>query len=265
MKGYSYFCLTAIVYLILFIESCKKLDEVRPPNVSCKAIKQYTNNNQIPPDTARYSYVGNRISQINFNDFYRNIEYNNLGKIAKVYYFHKGQLDTLMIMSVFYDTDGKIKRLERIAKYLPLYKMVLEFENANGKVNQVKVSEYDVNGVYIPNEEVHTFTYTAKNITSHKIEVSGGNTELISLDYDKKANYFTKQDPNFFILDPFFSDSWTYNRKLLPFVLSDNNVIRTSDTTVYGGTIQYNIDKNENIKEFSIGSRLIGYEYSCGL
>jgi hypothetical protein len=251
----------ALLTLLFFTVSCTKNVTESSLGTNCQLIKVVTYENAVTTDSALYVYVNNKVSRINWVNWYYTFEYNG-EKITKRSTFETAGTIAYMYDLVSYNADNTINKIEKFVlnagNYVRSY--VNEFTYNNGKLNKTSIKT-DNNGT-LTLEEEYAYSYTGTNITQciyTFFDSSNGNpvsTFEFTYMYDKNANYLVQQNPQALLLDE-------YDGAFVPGYVSTNNII-TSNLQGSPITESYKLNNNAYLQSISVlNSMIASFTYDC--
>jgi hypothetical protein len=250
---------------VIFLFSCKKDHDPDPSSSNCKVLKAYAYDQGSIYDSAIYTYTNDKVTRVDAADYYFTLEYAG-DRISKRNFYSIGSTTIEGYETVTYNADGTISKLERFTgsgSSAQLWERIT-YTYSGGKLQKVSTNDDDGTGNLVPYNEV-SFEYTGNNITKERSEYFGSfpSVDTLTFQYDSKANYFSRQNNQFFLVDPFFLDVDT---EVFPLFLSQNNVT----TVVYLSDplspilFSYEEDSHSNgTKVKQDGELLFSYMYQC--
>lgn len=259
------FSIGLTLFTSTFFAACKKDDDDDDGGSSGNACKvsqvQYFDSGRVE-ETGNYTYTGNQLTKVQFNDYYYTFEYTN-NNISKRNYFVSAASTPEYYDQITYNSDGTVNRIEISAKtQTSSYAPFLRIDNtySGGKLNKTTYLFID-GGVTEPIIESN-YTYTGNNITTlNYTDYTDTSQGTINYTYDSNPNFFKKQNSQAFLVEQIFN-IFLFSIEgfaLLPMGISENNV-----TNISNSTISYEPDDKQNLKDLKIGGDLFArYTYQC--
>ncbi|MCU7548953.1 hypothetical protein OCK74_07485 [Chitinophagaceae bacterium LB-8] len=246
-----------------FFAACKKDDDNGGNSENaCKVSNvQYFDSGQVI-ETGTYTYTGNQVSKIQFNDYNFTFEYTG-NNVSKRNYFFSAGSSPEAYDQISYNSDNTVSKIETFSKsntsstYSSVYR--LDFVYTGGKLSKVRY--LDVTGGASDLLVENTYTYTGNNITSLSyVDYTDTTQGTINYTYDTNPNLFKKQNSQTYQIDFFFNPLlFDSQGSLLPMAFSENNVTKLENTQ-----IDYVSDDKKNLKDLKIGGVVLAsYSYSC--
>lgn len=257
--------LIGIIATAVFFTSCSKEGHQNEP--TCQVTKVYFYDSGVKDDSATYSYMGNKVTKVQTSSTeYITYEYKGDKVVRRNFIFSGNPAVPDYHDSIAYNNDGTPARIVNFVYYNNTnfnYARV-EFTYSGGKLTKATIFNNDGTGQF-EKEEEDTYTYTGNNITAlTSVDYSSGvpQSQTINYTYDNNSNYFTKQNAQFFFVDPYISTN-DFDATLLPLYFSANNV-----TGIGAGALKipvtYILDQKNNLQQVKLnGSPLVEYVYFC--
>jgi hypothetical protein len=256
------FAISLTLFITTFFAACKKDDDDDSGSENaCKiSTVQYFDSGQVDL-TGTYTYTGNQITKVQYDDYNSTFEYNG-NNISKRNYFVSAGATPEFYDQVSYNSDGTISKIETFGRTQSSYESFfrVDFVYSGGKLSKTTFLELD-GGTTAPILE-NTYTYTGNNITSVRIE-SDSVQQTVNYTYDTNPNHLKKQNNQVFLVDQTFNlNFFLFSEQgivLLPMVYSENNV-----TSISNVNVSYKSDDRQNLKDIEIdGDLFIRYNYLC--
>lgn len=254
----------AVALFCCFVACQKEPDDTLPTTTACKldAIYYYDDNG-VAEDTVSYEYSGEKVSAVNYSDYFTELSYSGDRVVRRDYYLY-GQADLLAFDEFTYFGDGTLARVDFYltdpgipTPYL-FYRYDLTWSGS--KLVNVLTS-VDTGGTGLVPYLEYSYTYTGDNITAAE-ETDHFNMESGSWTYshDTSPNYYGK-NPALWLTDNLFVD---FNGLTLPIALSANNVTGITGQAGSSNSFTYTTTNDDNIETLRVdGSLLARYLYKC--
>jgi hypothetical protein len=248
------------------VTACQKEISSETSNTSlsgCQLSKiTYYDSSGVSEDTAGLVYTNDKISRVNFSDYYINLVYTS-NRVTRINYFDKSGTKYDFYDSVRYTGSGKIESLiyystssgpdEPSGGYVITY-------NADGTPSKM-IEKASTGGPTLEDAFQYAYTYTQQSITTMTItELTIPLTIPFTYTYDNTANYFSKFPSEFIFADNIlFGISSVQFGFSSPFIFSKNNI-----SSVQGMPVTYVTDSKGNLTEIKSGGvRMVTYDYKC--
>jgi len=260
IRKYAY--LSLLLSSAIMISCQKEPDESileEPPPPECTLTKVESLDGGTVVDTAGYVYTSEKITRINYSDFYHTLQYAG-DKVTKRGYFEHGSALMAAYDTIYYNGDGTIAKVETyvVGSVIPVLFLQYDFSYSGGKLTKlVEKADTALSGMGpVPLYE-YDYTYTGNNITrAIERDLVDNVVDTLTYQYNSTANYFT----NRFFTELFFSE---INGQVVPLAFSANNATAlTQGSDNYA--ISYNLTPENNLRELLIDNEVVlRYSYKC--
>ena len=257
---------TGIVCLLaMTIASCQKEISSESAGIlptGCQLTKiTYYDSSGVSTDTAGLVYTNNKITRVNFSDYYINLVYTN-NRVTRINYFDHSNIVYDFYDSIRYTSAGKIESLIFYStsggSLVPSGGYVLTY---NGDGTPSKMIEKSGTGGVLDDSYEYAYAYTTQNISKMTItELTIPISFPLNYTFDNNANYFSKLPAEFIFADNIlFGISSVQFGLWSPFMFSKNNI-----ASMEGVPVTYEKDSKGNLTEVKMGGvRMTSYSYTC--
>ena len=261
-----------IPVILLFVIACQQEpDEIIPQiQANCKITNgYYYGGSGGINDSADFTYVNNRISRVEGQDYYVLYYYTGSNITARKFFDktdnHLSRVDTIQ-----YNASNKITSYINWHYDDPFFwdttRMIYTYQYAGDKIATVKEATTVFESFGITEDTIlHYFTYDAAGNISKIVytDASAQPFDSIAYTYDTRPNYFSVVHPQFYLFEPFF-ELHVGLIAHLPYFYSKNNVtgFRIYGTADYN--ITYGLDSLNHVTSVNLdGFDYMKYKYSC--
>lgn len=248
---------------ILFI-SCFKSENPYPSG--CKVVKAtYYNGNAIA-DSSVYTYSGDKVIGLKTDGANYRFLYDTLNLIVRRDFYTVDSVKADKYDTITYNANKTLKRIDTYTNlgsgaYLLSNRIDFVY-TASGKL--FTITTYNMSTGAALKEHNYRYIFDYNNIIAVNHTDFTGTTptsEVFTYSHDNTSNYFTRQNNQVFLIDPFFND---FDPTLLPFTWNANNITNISNGN-NSTMVVLDLDAyHKNLMDVKIKGLLgVHYEYQC--